>query len=143
MDSSQSEYQVAKDRAGRVLTAASLVYDIVISELPAKTSWHVQRGPAEVGALAERLQPISRRLKTRSGVTLDSAQVLQASFHPIDGGSALQLYAHFFRGFDFFVSDKPRATGSRTITEVRALTTLLVEAAQALKQRPVSVMVLA
>jgi hypothetical protein len=132
---------VGKDPTGKQYTAADLLYQFVIEPLQGDTNWHDQRGAAEAGGLAERAEPLSRTLASRGGKTLDSAQVLQAAFTPIDGAPALQLLAHFHRGFVSWASEQDGAAKSRTFAELRALGELLLAAGKGLKDGPVDVVV--
>jgi hypothetical protein len=131
-------YAIATDPTGRKLTAAALVLDHVIAELPARSPWHDRRGPASEGGLATRKQPVVRELPSR-GRKLDSASVLAAMFQPIDGDLALQLYAYLFEGVvQFAVS---RNVHSRSLAEVEQAARLLRRAERAAKAQPVAMVV--
>jgi len=141
LDQPRPQDLVGSDPAGKKYTAADLLLQLVIEPLKGDTSWHRQRGPAQQGGLAELAEPVTRALASRGGKQLDSAQVLHAAFTPIDGALALQLLAHFHRGFVQWASERPEAARSRTFGELRELGGLLLAAAQALKTGPVEVVV--
>ncbi len=141
LDQPRPQDLVGSDPTGKKYTAADLLYQLVIEPLRGETSWHRQRGTPEQGGLAERPEPLARTLASRGGKKLDSAQVLHAAFTPIDGDLALQLLAHFHRGFVQWASERPETADSRTFRELRELGELLRAATQALKDGPVEVVV--
>jgi hypothetical protein len=142
LQSGSSVYVVGHGRDGRPYSAASLAYELVLSaHAPTGTRWHLQRGSAVPGALAELAEPL--RVMLASGSALDSAQVLGAVFAPaIDGAPALTLYAHLFAGFvDFLDRNGISLRGAGGVREVAEIGALLTAAARAAKSEDITVIV--
>jgi len=140
LQSGNPVYVIGHGRDGRPYSAASLAYELVLSANPSTGSrWHLRRGSAEPGALAELGEPL--RVMLASGSTLDSAQVLGAVFAPaIDGAPALTLYAHLFAGFvDYLDRNGIPLHGAGGVREVAEIGALLTAAARAAKTEEISV----
>lgn len=75
------------------------LYRDIVSRVPTSSNWHTNRGSR--GRLATLERPLS--YTTPGGRRVDSAQVLQAMFMPLDHLALVVGYARFFRELAVFI----------------------------------------